>query len=183
MRVCAVFRPTLGASDRGLSEGGVHKEVLSNFRSSWISCEGLRLCISVRTHVLPIRLAAVAPCHLLGLTRRYLTLVPAPCAFSSAPAARIRQKIMFRFVVLALFLLNMAAAFNSAPSMIGQSRVAAASAPLAVAPMPRAAPGAIVMSEEHEVLYESKQPFFPFLRQMQLLLCSYRRRHPRRCSR
>lgn len=64
---------------------------------------------------------------------------------------------MFRFVVLACFLATFAAAFSTSPSMLSQSRVAAAASPLAVAPMPRVAPGAVVMSGdgEHEVLYES----------------------------
>ena len=64
---------------------------------------------------------------------------------------------MFRFVVLACFLATFAAAFTTSPSMLSQSRVAAAASPLAVAPMPRVAPGAVVMSGdgEHEVLYES----------------------------
>jgi hypothetical protein len=64
---------------------------------------------------------------------------------------------MFRFVVLACFLATFAAAFTASPSMLSQSRVAAAASPLAVAPMPRVAPGAVVMSGdgEHEVLYES----------------------------
>ena len=64
---------------------------------------------------------------------------------------------MFRFVVLACFLATFAAAITTSPSMLSQSRVAAAASPLAVAPMPRVAPGAVVMSGdgEHEVLYES----------------------------